>query len=142
MVMVGCAPRPTPAPRAASTLPVEILAPVIDMRLPQPPVITADQAIQKAKDTDDQGLATSIQAFLEVAVRDSSGGLVVTPGADPSPPNVVVWDVVWEGVCIVPNGVEGDAPNPSCAPNHTWHTMIDATSGKWIESGTGTPEEG
>jgi hypothetical protein len=141
MVTVGCASPPF-GPASAPTPSVQILAPAFDVLLPQPPVITPDQAIQRAKETDNQGVATSVQAFLEVAVPDSSGGLVITPGAKPSPPNVVVWDVVWKGVCIVPNGVEGEAPIPSCAPNHTWHTMIDATSGEWISSGTGTPDEG
>jgi hypothetical protein len=71
-------------------------------------------------------------------VPDTHG--VIDPFADPSE-GVLVYDVQWTSDCIPP--VSGgnyypNTPNPedSCSANTSWHTILDASSGDWLQSFT------
>jgi len=98
------------------------------------PVITPDQAIQDAVQVDDQLSAGAVQAVLVMLVPDADG--VITPGADPSQ-GVLAYDVQWTQDCIPEGGSALHPSSPGCAAhNTTWHTIINASNGAWMQSYT------
>jgi hypothetical protein len=87
-------------------------------------VISPDQAIVIAWNEDARPDAATRQAVLGTA--DPSDWGIQHP---------LVYEIVWTNVCVPIFGPRG-RNLPACAPGQTWETVIDATTGEFVVSGS------